>query len=120
MTKRRRKDTRLARKPQDDRLEREELKPRAFVPRACTACTKLREAGTSYSIVYAKVGRVRYCRCKFCDNTWTQTISADQQGQFTTHVVRVQVQNIVPPPDDADATEHGNSIESTGESRRGD
>lgn len=56
----------------------EVLKPRAFVPRACTSCTALRPPNTSYSVVYGKVGRVRYCRCKFCQHTWTQTISADQ------------------------------------------
>lgn len=76
-------DERLASKPKRRKAEgvkRKDLplKPRAFVPRACTSCATYRPANTSYSEVYATRGRVRYCKCKFCQATWTQTISADQ------------------------------------------
>lgn len=47
-------------------------KPRAFVPRPCSQCTALRPPSTSYSRVYSKHGQVRYCKCDFCGNTWSQ------------------------------------------------
>lgn len=50
-----------------------EPKPRAFTPRPCTACEAVRPNGTSYSRVYAKVNSVRYCKCGYCGNTWTQS-----------------------------------------------
>jgi hypothetical protein len=50
----------------------EQPKPRAFVPRDCPACRSLRPAGSNYSRVYSKHGDVRYCRCDFCGNTWSQ------------------------------------------------
>lgn len=49
------------------------IKPRQFSPRACTMCEAVRPAGTNFSRVYSKHGDVRYCRCGFCGNTWTQT-----------------------------------------------
>lgn len=55
-------------------------KPRvtSFVARDCTQCTALRDQdatakGKSFTRVYGTVGRVRYCRCEFCGNTWKQT-----------------------------------------------
>lgn len=50
--------------------------PRRFVPRACTACTALRPPNTNYSRVYATVGSVRYCKCGYCGETWSQEASA--------------------------------------------
>lgn len=47
-------------------------KPKQFSPRPCTACAALRPANTNYSRVYSKHGKVRYCRCDFCNNTWAQ------------------------------------------------
>lgn len=56
-------------------LEAEELVPRRFTPRACTSCTALRPANTNYSRVYVTRGTVRYCKCDFCGNTWSQEAS---------------------------------------------
>lgn len=50
----------------------EQPKPRGFVPRPCSNCTALRPPSTSYSRVYSKHGPVRYCKCDFCGNTWSQ------------------------------------------------
>lgn len=53
----------------------DELRPRAFTPRDCTQCTALRpKASDSYSYVYHTRGSVRYCKCKFCGNTWAQSV----------------------------------------------
>jgi hypothetical protein len=56
-------------------LDAEELLPRRFTPRACTSCTALRPSNTNYSQVYAVRGTVRYCKCRFCGNTWSQEAS---------------------------------------------
>lgn len=61
----------------------EEIKPRRFTPRPCTSCTALRPNGTSYSEVYHTRGNLRYCKCKFCGNTWSQFLELS-----TTHVVQ--------------------------------
>ena len=61
--------------PQDAIVEKVEApKPRAFEPRACSSCEALRpKASESYSFVYHTRGSVRYCKCKFCGNTWSQS-----------------------------------------------
>ena len=46
--------------------------PREFEARACTLCVGVRPPGKNYSRVYSKHGRVRYCKCGFCGNTWSQ------------------------------------------------
>jgi hypothetical protein len=49
-------------------------KPRAFEPRPCSACEALRpKTNENYSYVYHTRGTVRYCKCKFCGNTWSQS-----------------------------------------------
>lgn len=50
----------------------DEPKPRGFIPRPCSQCTAIRPANTSYSRVYSKHGLIRYCKCDFCGNTWSQ------------------------------------------------
>jgi hypothetical protein len=50
----------------------DEPKPREFVPRDCSMCAANRPPRTNYSRVYAKHGKVRYCKCGFCGNTWAQ------------------------------------------------
>lgn len=78
-----RKKRKSAEQPEEPKAAK--LKPRAFVPRPCGGCTALRPPNTNYSEVTTTRGSVRYCRCRYCSNTWTQTISADQN---TTPVVR--------------------------------
>ena len=46
--------------------------PRRFMPRDCTQCLTRRKPGESYVRVYSKHGRIRYCRCSLCGNTWAQ------------------------------------------------
>lgn len=46
--------------------------PREFVPRDCTQCTALRPPRQSYSRVYCKRGKIRFCKCGFCGATWSQ------------------------------------------------
>jgi len=101
MAKKRRKTTKVASdKPGDD------PKPRAFVPRPCTACLTVREPATNYSRVYSSNGRVRYCKCSFCGNTWTQTISADQ---ITTGIANRTQPSVVNRVARAKHKGHGNS-----------
>lgn len=85
--KRRRPDNRVTDDATDERLEERRrtvamepnnIKPKRFVSRPCCMCTEYRPRATNYSVVYAKHGRVRYCKCRFCGNTWTQVVSADQ------------------------------------------
>lgn len=47
-------------------------KPREFEAKQCTLCVNFRPTGKNYSRVYSKHGRVRYCKCSFCGNTWAQ------------------------------------------------
>ena len=47
-------------------------KPKGFVPRPCSQCTALRPPKTSYSYVYCTRGKVRYCKCGRCNNTWSE------------------------------------------------
>lgn len=56
----------------DTEAEVERPQPREFEARACTLCVGVRPPGKNYSRVYSKHGRVRYCRCSFCGNTWSQ------------------------------------------------
>ena len=49
-----------------------EPEPRRFMPRDCTQCLTRRKPGESYVRVYSKHGRIRYCRCSLCGNTWAQ------------------------------------------------
>lgn len=49
-----------------------ELEPRRFMPRDCTMCVTRRKPGESYSRVYSKHGKIRYCKCDKCGNTWAQ------------------------------------------------
>lgn len=58
----------------DDRLVSTKPIPRvsSFVPRACTSCTALRQPETNYSRVMSTQGRIRYCKCTFCGNTWKE------------------------------------------------
>lgn len=51
--------------------------PRRFTPRPCSVCEALR-SGRNYSYVYHTAGRVRYCKCRFCNNTWTQATELPQ------------------------------------------
>ncbi len=50
----------------------EQPKPRGFVPRPCSQCSAIRPAGTNYSRVYHTRANIRYCKCGFCNNTWSQ------------------------------------------------
>lgn len=56
----------------DDRISSALPVPRvsSFVPQPCSCCTALRPAGTNYSRVVSTQGRIRYCKCSFCGNTW--------------------------------------------------
>lgn len=54
-----------------DSTDEIEVKPRRFVPRPCSLCEAHRK-GQNYSHVYHTSGRVRYCKCKLCNHTWTQ------------------------------------------------
>jgi hypothetical protein len=47
-------------------------KPRAFTPRDCSLCTARRPKDRSYSKVYKTRGTVRYVKCEYCGNTWSQ------------------------------------------------
>jgi hypothetical protein len=51
--------------------------PRRYVPKPCSMCTALRpNNAVNYSEVYTTKTEsstiVRYCRCKFCSNTWKE------------------------------------------------
>lgn len=92
------------RKPKRAQSEQQELKPRAFVPRPCSMCTALRKPNTNFSRVTTTRGTVRYCECRFCGNTWTQTISADQS---TTPVVREAKEVVEKGTKEANAKKHG-------------
>jgi hypothetical protein len=68
-------DERVVQRPR----EAKEPKPRntSFVAAPCSLCQSLRDSseeskGKSYSRVYATVGKVRYCKCGYCGNTWKQ------------------------------------------------
>lgn len=107
VARKKRSDKRISRQ-QDDRLE---LRPRSFVPRACSCCQADRPPGTSYSKVYATKGRIRYCRCHYCGNTWTQAVSAEQ---ITTGMVNDHAVVISKDAGPVHAKEHGNNGKSTG------
>jgi hypothetical protein len=50
----------------------EESKPREFEARPCSACASVRPYGKNYSRVYCTRASIRYCKCDFCGNTWSQ------------------------------------------------
>jgi hypothetical protein len=50
----------------------EEPKPVRQEARPCSLCQNYRPHGKNYSRVYCTRGRVRYCKCDFCGNTWSQ------------------------------------------------
>jgi hypothetical protein len=58
----------------DERLVSTKPVPRvsSFVPQPCSCCTALRPADTNYSRVMSTQGRIRYCKCTFCGNTWKE------------------------------------------------
>lgn len=58
----------------DDRIASAMPVPRAhsFVAQPCSCCTALRPADTNYSRVMSTQGRLRYCKCSFCGNTWKE------------------------------------------------
>ena len=63
----------------------EAIKPRSteFVPAPCSSCTAIRPANTNYSEVYSVhrqgANVVRYCRCRFCGNTFKNSESLIQK-----------------------------------------
>jgi hypothetical protein len=56
----------------------EEVKPKRYSPPACVMCTAVRPANTNYTEVYhtrKEYGyTVRYCRCKFCRDTFKDAV----------------------------------------------
>lgn len=58
----------------DDRITSAMPVPRvsSFVAQPCSCCTALRPADTNYSRVVSTQGRIRYCKCTFCGNTWKE------------------------------------------------
>lgn len=69
-------ETRWMGSPQvvDDRIASGMPVPRvsSFVPQSCSGCTALRPVETNYSRVMSTQGRIRYCKCTFCGNTWKE------------------------------------------------
>ena len=66
-----------------------EPKKRRFAPRPCHACKEIREKNPkakneNYSEVYgtrhSEIGTSRYCRCRFCGNTWVQLENVPNQS----------------------------------------
>ena len=47
-------------------------KPREFEARPCSSCQAIRPHGKNYSRVYCTRGNIRYCKCHFCNHTWSQ------------------------------------------------
>lgn len=47
-------------------------RPRGFTPRQCSNCAANRPAGKNYVRVYCTRGNVRFCKCHWCNFTWTQ------------------------------------------------
>ena len=57
-----------------------EPKPRRYVPKPCSMCTALRpNKAENYTEVVRTMQEstmtIRYCRCRFCGNTWKETDS---------------------------------------------
>jgi len=103
--------------PRKQKKRKADPKPRAFVARPCTACMAVREPATNYSRVYSTKGRIRYCKCDFCGNTWTQTISADQINTVVVNRTDAQVEKrLANSKDDM----HGNRTVTTKSNRRRD
>jgi hypothetical protein len=76
-SKKRKQDTRLAIVQADVRTVEAVPRVSSFVPKPCSLCEARRPADTNYSRVRSTQGRIRYCRCEFCGNTWKE------QGEFT-------------------------------------
>lgn len=72
-------------------------KPRVFVPRPCNACEAQRPKATSFSKVLATRGDVRYCRCEFCGNRWTQAKSAATETGAPAEI-KVDADTSIPAP----------------------
>lgn len=73
--KQKRRDDRIVQPPP---ITAPKPRVRDFIASPCSACQRLREEdaeakGRSYSRVYGTAGKVRYCRCDYCGNTWKQT-----------------------------------------------
>lgn len=54
------------------------VRVRSFVPLPCSSCQRLRDMdekikGESCSFVMSTQGRTRYCKCRFCGQTWKET-----------------------------------------------
>ena len=47
-------------------------KAREFEARPCSSCQAIRPHGKNYSRVYCTRGNIRYCKCHFCNHTWSQ------------------------------------------------
>jgi hypothetical protein len=45
---------------------------REFEARPCSSCQAIRPHGKNYSRVYCTRGNIRYCKCHFCNHTWSQ------------------------------------------------
>lgn len=71
MSKKFKRDNRMV-VDKDERVIPEIAKARGFIAKPCSACTAMRPRDTNYSRVYAKRGHVRYVKCWFCGNTWSQ------------------------------------------------
>lgn len=56
--------------PLQDVRASDPVKPRRIEPPPCSRCTAIRPEGTNYSLIYAKRGRKRYVKCRYCGNTW--------------------------------------------------
>lgn len=104
-------------KPKRKKPPEAEVKPRAFVPRPCSECQSVRKPNTNYSRVYSVHGKIRYCKCSFCGNTWTQTISADQ---IAMPIANADTKTIGLPLDLSDDKGHGDSGIPTGTNRLSD
>lgn len=55
-------------------IEQQPIEPiyRQFTPRPCTMCETRRPHGTNASYVYCTRGKIRFCKCKNCNHTWSQ------------------------------------------------
>jgi hypothetical protein len=57
--------------PPSDSEDGDEIIMRRFEAPACMSCAGDRPKGTNASKIYAKRGRVRYVKCRYCNRTWT-------------------------------------------------
>jgi hypothetical protein len=80
MSRKRKQDSRVAAIQADIRTIEAVPRVSSFVPKPCACCEAIRPADTNYSRVKSTQGRIRYCKCEFCGNTWKE------QGDFTGRV----------------------------------